>query len=195
VFARVLSSVRDERVAASKKLPGPTPGRRRDRKELVAAVHDALWASKVCAYAQGFDLMTRAGAVHGWKLDFATIARIWRGGCIIRARLLQHIADAYSGDSAPSNLLLDPYFRKKMRDVQDRWRRVVALAATSGLAAPGFTSALAYYDGYRTARLPANLLQAQRDYFGAHSYERVDRRRGQHFHLDWLDPARPQHKV
>ena len=195
VFARLLSSLKDERVAASKKLKGPRPKKQRGKSDLVGAIRDALFASKVCAYAQGFDLMGKARETYGWKLDFAAIARIWRGGCIIRARLLQRIADAYEREPGLPNLLLDPYIRRKIGGVQDGWRRVVALAATSGLAAPAFASALAYYDGYRTERLPANLLQAQRDYFGAHGYERLDRPRGRRFHLDWLDPARPQREV
>ncbi len=149
-----------------------------DRNELIKSVHDALYCSKICAYAQGFQLMRAAEAEYGWKLDFASIASIWRGGCIIRARFLQKITDAYDGNSRLVNLLLDPYFKEQIQNNQTRWRSVVAIAAQAGVAAPAFMSALAYYDGYRSAKLPANLLQAQRDYFGAHTYERIDQPRG-----------------
>ena len=132
---------------------------------------------------------------YGWKLKLGEIARIWRGGCIIRARFLQKIADAYRRDPKLANLLLDPYFRRKVHAAQANWRKVVVLAAQAGLPAPAFMSALAYYDSYRAARLPANLLQAQRDYFGAHSYERLDQPRGRRFHLDWPEPGRPQIKL
>jgi 6-phosphogluconate dehydrogenase len=155
-------------------------------------IRDALYCSKICAYAQGFQLMREAQKEYKWNLDFATIASIWRGGCIIRARFLQKITDAYQRDGSLVNLLLDPYFNEQIQRGQSNWRKVVMLAAISGVAAPAFMSALAYYDGYRSARLPANLLQAQRDYFGAHTYERTDAPRGQFFHLDWPDPARPQ---
>ena len=130
---------------------------------------------------------------YGWKLDLGTIASIWRGGCIIRARFLQKITDAYRRDTNLVNLLLDPYFKEQIEKNQNRWRQVVALAAQAGIPAPAFMSALAYYDGYRTANLPANLLQAQRDYFGAHTYERTDEPRGKAFHLDWPNPDRPEH--
>ncbi len=192
VFARFLSALKEERVEASRILTGPTPKYAGDRGELVSAVRDALYCSKICAYAQGFQLMREAEQEYGWKLDFATIAAIWRGGCIIRARFLQKITDAYRNNSQLVNLLLDPYFNDQIRHGQDNWRKVVVMAAQNGIAAPAFMSALAYYDGYRAARLPANLLQAQRDYFGAHTYERVDQPRGKFFHLDWPDSARPQ---
>jgi len=195
VFARIISSFKDQRVAASRSLRGPRFDYKGSRKGLIEAVRDALYASKVCAYAQGFALMTEAQSEYGWKLNFGEIARIWRGGCIIRARFLQKIADAYRQDRRLPNLLLDPYFRRKVRAAQANWRKVVALAAQAGLPAPAFMSALAYYDGYRTAVLPASLLQAQRDYFGAHTYERTDRPRGRRFHLDWPHPERPQVEI
>ena len=129
---------------------------------------------------------------YGWKLNFGAIAHIWRGGCIIRAAFLQKITEAYGRDPGLANLLLDPYFNRTVKAAQENWRRVVALAAQHGVPTPTFSSALGYYDGYRAARLPANLLQAQRDYFGAHTYERVDQPRGKFFHLDWPEPERPQ---
>jgi 6-phosphogluconate dehydrogenase len=195
VFARCLSALKSEREAASHDLTGPVYQYNGDRNELIKAVHDALYCSKICAYAQGFQLMMAAEAEYGWKLDFASIASIWRGGCIIRARFLQKITDAYTRETRLVNLLLDPYFKEQIQRAQKRWRTVVALAAEAGIAAPAFMSALAYYDGYRSAQLPANLLQAQRDYFGAHTYERVDQPRGVHFHLDWSKPERPQIKL
>lgn len=193
VFARVLSALKDERVNASKTLKGPAVGTEKlDRDELIAAIRDALYCSKICAYAQGFQLMREAQNEYKWKLNFAEIAAIWRGGCIIRARFLQKITDAYTRNAELVNLLLDPYFTEQIHGGQATWRRIVSLAATHGIAAPAFMSALAYYDGYRSARLPANLLQAQRDYFGAHTYERTDQPRGHFFHLDWPEPTRPQ---
>ena len=194
VFARGMSSLKDERVAASKVLEGPT-----DQSSLPdigegfeSAVRDALYCSKICAYAQGFQLMAAAQAEYNWKLNFGEIARIWRGGCIIRAAFLQKITDAYERDANLANLLLDSFFRGEIAKRQAAWRRVVSHAALSGIPTPAFSSALAYYDAYRTATLPANLIQAQRDYFGAHTYERVDQPRGKFFHLEWTDPNRPQ---
>ena len=195
VFARCLSAMQAERVEAAKHLVGPAYVYNGDRDELIAAVRDALYCSKICAYAQGFQLMRAAQHEYRWTLNFADIARIWRGGCIIRARFLQKITDAYTRDPQLVNLLLDPYFNEQIQKGQYRWRTVVALAAQAGLAAPAFMSALAYYDGYRMARLPANLLQAQRDYFGAHTYERTDQPRGTFFHMDWPEPGRPQRTV
>jgi len=193
VFSRCLSALKDERVAASKELKGPGAGPYQgDRAELIEAVRDALYCSKICAYAQGFQLMREAQTEYGWKLDFGTIAAIFRGGCIIRARFLQKITEAYRQNPELVNLLLDPYFKDQITRGQAHWRKVVGLAASHGIAAPAFMSALAYYDGYRSARLPANLLQAQRDYFGAHTYERVDRPRGEFFHTDWPEPGRPE---
>jgi 6-phosphogluconate dehydrogenase len=192
VFARCMSALKEERVAASKTLKGPAPAPVGDRNALIAAIRDALYCSKICAYAQGFQLMREAQKEYKWKLDFAQIAAIWRGGCIIRARFLQKITDAYTRDANLVNLLLDPYFNEQIQKSQANWRKVAALAASNGIAAPAFMSALAYYDGYRSPRLPANLLQAQRDYFGAHTYERIDAPRGKFFHLDWPEPKRPQ---
>ncbi|MCI0545935.1 MAG: NADP-dependent phosphogluconate dehydrogenase [Candidatus Rokubacteria bacterium] len=192
VFARCLSALKDERVAAAKVLRGPRAPARAPRARLVAAVRQALYCSKICAYAQGFQLMAAAQKEHGWTLDFGTIAAIWRGGCIIRARFLQKITEAYRRAPDLGNLMLDPYFRKALHAGQETWREVIALAVSHGIPAPASTSALAYFDGYRAARLPANLLQAQRDYFGAHTFERLDAPRGQFFHVDWPNPARPQ---
>jgi 6-phosphogluconate dehydrogenase len=192
VFARCLSALKDERVEASKVLKGPSAQHGGNRDELIAAIRDALYCSKICAYAQGFQLMREAQNEYKWKLDFAAIASIFRGGCIIRARFLQKITDAYTKNANLVNLLLDPYFNEQIQKGQTNWRKVAALAATNGVAAPAFMSALAYYDGYRAARLPANLLQGQRDYFGAHTYERTDAPRGKFFHTDWPEKGRPQ---
>jgi len=192
VFARFLSALKDERVEASESLTGPTPEYHGDAEALVEKVREALYCSKICAYAQGFQLMRAAQSEYGWDLDFGAIASIWRGGCIIRARFLQKITDAYERDPELTNLLLDPYFKDAVDRGQKAWREVIALAAANGLPAPAFMSALAYYDGYRSERLPANLLQAQRDYFGAHTYERVDQPKGKFFHVDWPEEGRPQ---
>jgi 6-phosphogluconate dehydrogenase len=192
VFARCISAIKEERVAAAKVLKGPKAKYNGKTKALVAAIHDALYCSKICSYAQGFQLMRAAQQEYNWNLDFGQIAQIWRGGCIIRAAFLQKITEAYARNPKLANLLLDPYFKKTIAKAQDNWRKVVALAAECGIPAPTFSSALAYYDSYRAARLPANLLQAQRDYFGAHTYERVDQPRGKFFHIDWPNPARPQ---
>ncbi len=193
VFARCLSALKEERVEASKTLTGPDlRPTTHDRRDLIIAIRDALYCSKICAYAQGFQLMREAQNEYKWKLDFAAIASIWRGGCIIRARFLQKITDAYTRNANLVNLLLDPYFNEQIKNGQANWRKVVALAAQNGIAAPAFMSAMAYYDGYRAARLPANLLQAQRDYFGAHTYERTDRPRGYFCHTDWPQPGRPE---
>ena len=193
VFARCLSAIKEERVAASRILKGP--GARKyagGKKALILAIHDALFCSKICSYAQGFQLMREAQKEYNWTLDFGSIAQIWRGGCIIRAAFLQKITEAYGRNPRLANLLLDPYFNRTVKNAQANWRKVVALAAQQGIPAPTFSSALSYYDGYRAARLPANLLQAQRDYFGAHTYERIDQPRGKFFHLDWSEPDRLQ---
>jgi 6-phosphogluconate dehydrogenase len=195
VFARCISAIKEERVAASKILKGPGKKYRGSRKALLAAIHDALYCSKICSYAQGFQLMRTAQQEFGWTLNFGEIAQIWRGGCIIRAAFLQKITEAYARKPDLANLLLDPYFARTFKQAQVNWRKVVSLAAECGVAAPTFSSALAYYDSYRSARLPANLLQAQRDYFGAHTYERTDQPRGKFFHLDWPQPSRPQSAV
>ncbi len=192
VFARCLSAVKEERVAAAKILKGPAKKYRGSKKALIQAIHDALYCSKICSYAQGFQLMREAQKEYKWTLNFGEIAQIWRGGCIIRAVFLQKITEAYARNPNLANLLLDPYFNKTVKKAQENWRKVVALAVQYGVPTPTFSSALAYYDGYRAARLPANLLQAQRDYFGAHTYERTDRPRGKCFHLDWPEPTRPQ---
>ena len=192
VFARFLSAVKDERMAAAKILSGPKANFSGDRQHFIDAIHDALYCSKICAYAQGFQLMRHAQTEYGWQLPFGDIAKIWRGGCIIRARFLQKITEAYLRDPNLTNLLLDPYFKGEVDRCQGHWREVVGAAATNGVPAPTFYSALAYYDGYRSERLPASLLQAQRDYFGAHTYERTDQPRGLFFHIDWPVPGRPQ---
>jgi len=192
VFARCISAIKEERVAASKILKGPSKKYRGSKKALLQAIHDALYCSKICSYAQGFQLMRTAAHDYGWSLHFGQIAQIWRGGCIIRAAFLQKITEAYARNPDLANLLLDPYFNKTFKAAQANWRKVIALAAECGVPAPTFSASLAYYDAYRSARLPANLLQAQRDYFGAHTYERVDEPRGKFYHLNWLDPKRPQ---
>jgi len=192
VYARCLSAIKDERVAASKVLKGPKIKDIKGKKKLVAAIHDALYCSKIVSYAQGFQLMAEAQKEYKWELNFGEIAKIFRGGCIIRARFLQKITDAYTKDPKLQNLMLDPYFKKALHNAQDNWRKVIGLAVEYGIPVPAFSSALAYFDGYRTATLPANLLQAQRDYFGAHTYERIDKPRGQKFHVDWPEADRPQ---
>ena len=192
VFARFVSAVKAERVAAAPILRGPEGSFSGSRDELVTAIADALYCSKICSYAQGFQLMRAAQEEYGWVLDFGSIASIWRGGCIIRAGFLQRITDAYRRDAQLANLLLDPFFAGEIADRQSAWREVVSLAARHGVAAPTFMSALSYYDAYRSDRLPADLLQAQRDYFGSHTYERVDAPRGRFFHLDWTADPRVQ---
>ena len=193
VFARCLSAIKEERVEAEKVLHGPELADLSSRRdELIPKINQALYCSKICAYAQGFQLMAAAQRTYGWDLNYGEIAAIWRGGCIIRARFLQKITDAYDKDPKLQNMMMDPYFTEAIHAGQRAWREVVALAVEHGIPCPAFASALAYYDGYRTARLPQNLLQAQRDYFGAHTYERVDEPRGKKFHVDWPDPSRPQ---
>jgi 6-phosphogluconate dehydrogenase len=186
VFSRFLSAMKEERVRASRVLNGPKPKPLPEgkRAEFVEAVRQALYASKICSYAQGFAQMRAASEHFGWNLDCGAIAMIFRGGCIIRARFLQNIKDAYDRDPNLSNLLLDPYFKDVVERYQDAWRKVVALAVENGIPVPAFSSALAYYDSYRTERLPANLLQAQRDYFGAHTFQRVDKPGV--FHFQWF---------
>ena len=155
------------------------------KEDLVAKVRDALYASKIVSYAQGLDLISKVGAEKGWDLNLGEIAKIWRGGCIIRARFLNRITEAYQSD-APTNLMLAPFFTDILTDAQQNWREVVSLAALNGIPAPSFGGSLAYYDSYRSERLPANLLQAQRDFFGAHTYERLDKPAGEFFHTeDW----------
>ncbi len=185
VYARCLSAIKDERVAASKYLSGPKPAYAGDRGALIEAIKQALYASKIVSYAQGYQLMRAAAKTHGWDLNNGGIALMWRGGCIIRSVFLGKIKDAFDRDPALVNLMLDPYFTGELARAQAGWRKVCAEAVLSGIPAPAFTAALAYYDGYRTENLPANLLQAQRDYFGAHTYERVDAPRGEYFHTNW----------
>ncbi|MES2959652.1 MAG: decarboxylating NADP(+)-dependent phosphogluconate dehydrogenase [Pseudomonadota bacterium] len=185
VEARVLSSMKAARVAASHVLQGPAARIDVDRAQLVAQVRDALYASKIVSYTQGFDLMRTMSERKAWSLDLGGIASIWRGGCIIRARFLNRITEAYRADPALANLMLAPFFREALNEAQGAWRQVVATAVSHGIAVPAMSASLAYYDAYRSARLPANLLQAQRDFFGAHTYERVDRPAGQSFHTDW----------
>lgn len=192
VFARYLSALKEERVASSQMLQGPVPHYAGDPTRWLGAIRDALYCAKVCAYAQGFQLMAQAQKEYGWQLDFGTIAAIWRGGCIIRAQFLQKITDAFERDRNLKNLMLDPYFRDALHQGQANWREVVALAVQNGIPTPALASALAYFDGYRSALLPANLLQGLRDYFGAHLFERIDQPRGKFFHVDWPDPDRPQ---
>lgn len=198
VFARNISAMKDERVSASQVLKGPARHHHdhgQTQRDWAKCVRDALYCSKICSYAQGFALMHAAGRQNNWNLNLGEIAMIFRGGCIIRARFLQKIFEAFQRRSDLPNLLLDGYFAGVIGENQTNWRAVVARAAVDGVPVPAFSSALAYYDSYRTARLPANLLQAQRDYFGSHTYERNDGPRGTFYHLDWLDPKRPQHKV
>ena len=185
VFARCLSAQKEERVKASEILSGPTPLFEGDRAAFVNDLKDALLAAKIVSYAQGYALMRTAARSYGWNLNWGGIALMWRGGCIIRSVFLGKIKEAYDADPALENLMLAPYFREKLEKGQKGWRRICASAITNGIPAPALCAALSYYDGYRSARLPANLLQAQRDYFGAHTYERVDRPRGEFFHTDW----------
>jgi 6-phosphogluconate dehydrogenase len=195
VFARCMSARKADRAAASKRLRGPKMKVKPGKRKTIDAVRDALYCSKICSYAQGFDLMAQAQQEYGWTLNFGQIAMIWRGGCIIRARFLQKIKEAYERDPALPNLLMDEYFRKAIQKAQESWRRVCALAVESGVPCPSFLSALSYYDSFRTEALPANLLQAQRDYFGAHTFERIDQPRGTFFHVDWPHPKRPMAEV
>ncbi len=185
VFARCLSAQKDERVRASKVLTGPAQKFSADKKTFIEDIRHALYASKLVSYAQGYVLMRAAAGEYGWNLNNGGIALMWRGGCIIRSVFLAKIKEAFDKDPKLENLLLDPYFKEKIVSAQESWRRVVAAAAMHGIPVPAFSTALAYYDGYRSERLPANLLQAQRDYFGAHTYERTDKPRGQFFHTNW----------
>ncbi len=186
VFARFMSAMKEERVAASKQLKGPAiTSYDGDPKEFIEAVRKALYTSKIASYAQGFAQMRAASDEYHWDLNFGSIAMIFRGGCIIRAQFLQNIKDAYDKNPALNNLFLDDYFSQIVDNYQEAWRQVVALAITRGIPVPAFASALAYYDSYRSERLPANLLQAQRDYFGAHTFQRLDQEGS--FHFQWMD--------
>ncbi len=185
VLARFLSALKDERVAAAKVLKGPDTTFAGDPDDFVDDLRQALYAAKIVSYAQGYMLMRAAAAEYGWTLNNGGIALMWRGGCIIRSVFLGRIKEAFDRDPGLSNLLLDPYFAGQVQAAQAAWRRVVAKAVALGIPVPALASALSFFDGYRSGRLPANLLQAQRDYFGAHTYERVDRPRGEFFHTDW----------
>jgi 6-phosphogluconate dehydrogenase len=189
VFARCLSAVKEERVRASKILKGPKVKFEGDKKAFIEDIRKALYASKICSYAQGFQLLRLAAEEHKWSLKFGDIALMWRGGCIIRATFLGDIKSAFDKNPELANLLIDPFFKKAVENCQESWRRVVATAALNGIPVPAFSSALSYFDGYRADVLPANLLQAQRDYFGAHTYERVDKPRGQFFHYEWTETS------
>ncbi|PRY97796.1 decarboxylating NADP(+)-dependent phosphogluconate dehydrogenase [Marinilabilia salmonicolor] len=185
VFSRCLSAIKDERVQASKILSGPKPEFTGDKKAFLQDLHDAVYASKIISYAQGYALMGAAAEEHGWNLNYGGIALMWRGGCIIRSVFLGKIKEAYDADPNLTNLLLAPFFKEVVDKAQAGWRRVVSKAIENGIPTPAFATALNYYDGYRHDRLPANLLQAQRDYFGAHTYERLDKPRGEFFHTNW----------
>lgn len=185
VFARCLSALKDERVAASKVLSGPTPAFEGDRKAFINDLRDALYAAKVISYAQGYQMMAVAAKEYGWSLNYGSIALMWREGCIIRSAFLGEIKKAFDKNPDLQNLILDDFFRDKIQTAQAGWRRVVASAVANGIPAPCLSAGLTYYDGYRCERLPANLLQAQRDYFGAHTYERLDKPRGKFFHTNW----------
>jgi 6-phosphogluconate dehydrogenase len=191
VEARILSSMLDQRKVASSILQGPSNwdfNLEMSKEDLVKKVRNALYASKIVSYAQGLDLISKVGEDKGWDLNLGEIAKIWRGGCIIRARFLNRITEAYTSDTPPTNLMLAPFFTEILNSGQQDWREVVALAATNGIPVPSFGGSLAYYDAYRAERLPANLLQAQRDFFGAHTYERTDNPAGEWFHTeDWPD--------
>jgi 6-phosphogluconate dehydrogenase len=185
VFSRALSAQKEDRVEASKHLVGPVPAFSGDRKTFLDDLRSALYASKIVSYAQGYVLMKSVAKEFGWKLNYGGIALMWRDGCIIRSAFLGNIKQAYDKNPALTNLLLDPFFKDKLTSAQPSWRRVTSEAIMNGIPAPAMTSALNYYDGFRSARLPANLLQALRDYFGAHTYERVDKPRGEFFHTNW----------
>jgi 6-phosphogluconate dehydrogenase len=187
VFARALSALKEERVEASKILSGPKPSFKGDKKEFINDLEKALYASKIISYAQGYILMRYAAKEYKWNLNYGGIALMWRGGCIIRSVFLGKIKEAFDKNPNLTNLLLDPFFKDKVESSQKSWRRVVTTAIENGVWIPALSSALTYFDGYRNSRLPANLLQAQRDYFGAHTYERTDKPRGEFFHTNWLE--------
>lgn len=197
VFARSISSLKDERLVASEVLAGPQPESvtEEQKQDTIAQLYDALYCSKICAYAQGFQLMDMASKEQDWVLDFAEIAKIWRAGCIIRAVFLQSITNAYEQDDKLANLLLDPYFAQQIAESQHNWRRAIADATLKGIPCAAMSSALNYYDSYRAKTLPANLLQGQRDYFGAHTYQRVDKPVGKKFHIEWSKPGQPEVKI
>ncbi len=185
VYARNVSALKDERVAAAKKLKGPRPKISGDRAKFIESIRQALYASKIVSYTQGYMLMRAAAKEYQWNLNYGGIALMWRGGCIIRSRFLGKIKEAFDKNRKLTNLMLDSYFKREIKRCQRGWRNAVATAARKGLPVPAFSTALSFYDAYRSTRLPANLLQAQRDYFGAHTYERIDQPRGQFFHSNW----------
>ncbi|MBO7511119.1 MAG: NADP-dependent phosphogluconate dehydrogenase, partial [Bacteroidales bacterium] len=191
VFARNLSARTEERVKASALLAGPDARKQsavpddEAKETLLQGLHEALLAAKMVSYAQGFALMKAAAEHYGWPLDYGRIALLWRGGCIIRSVFLEQIKKAFDEEASLDNLMLAPWFRARLAKAQQGWRQVVSTAVLSGIATPALSAALAYYDGYRCDRSPANLLQAQRDFFGAHTYERIDRPRGEFFHTRW----------
>jgi 6-phosphogluconate dehydrogenase len=191
VFARCLSALKEERVEASKILAGPKESYNGDKKAFVEDLRQALYASKIVSYAQGYQLMRAAAKEYNWNLNNGGIALMWRGGCIIRSVFLGRIKEAFDNNLGLVNLFLDPFFKDAVEKAQASWRRVVAEAVRMGIPMPAISAALAYYDGYRSGRLPANLLQAQRDYFGAHTYEKIDKLRGEFFHTNWTDHGRP----
>ena len=185
VYSRCVSAMKEERVAASKKLRGPKPIIKTDRAKFIEDIRQALYASKIVSYAQGYMLLRAAAKEYNWKLNYGGIALMWRGGCIIRSQFLGKIKEAYDKRPRLANLMLDPHFKREIRTSQKGWRNVIATAVKKGIPVPAFATALNFYDSYRSERLPANLLQAQRDYFGAHTYERVDKPRGEFFHTNW----------
>jgi 6-phosphogluconate dehydrogenase len=191
VYARSLSAMKDARLRASRVLAGPAERYDGPRDAFIEEIRQALYASKIVSYAQGFVQLQAAAAEHQWPSDFGPIALLWRGGCIIRAVFLERIKEAFDADPKQENLLLAPYFQQAIQQAQPAWRKVVGTAVRLGIPTPAFAAALAYYDGYRSARLPANLLQAQRDYFGAHTYQRVDKPGQGPFHSDWLQLRKP----
>jgi len=185
VFSRCLSAVKNERVQASGIIHGPSPKFTGYKVKFISDLKEALYASKIVSYAQGYALMKAAAEEYKWNLNYGGIALMWRGGCIIRSAFLGKIKEAYTNNPSITNLLLDPFFKDKVEEAQNGWRNVVATSVTNGIPVPAISSALAYFDGYRCEKLPANLLQAQRDYFGAHTYERTDKPRGEFFHTNW----------
>ncbi|MGI5309766.1 NADP-dependent phosphogluconate dehydrogenase [Rheinheimera sp. WS51] len=197
VYARAISALKSERVKAATTLQGPTENiiSKTEKQKIIQSLHDALYCAKICVYAQGFNLMKMAAKEYGWTLNFAEIAKIWRAGCIIRAVFLQSIVHAFQRDDELENLLLDPFFAKQISQYQQNWRKSVANATLAGIPVPALSSALSYYDSYRTAVLPANLLQGQRDFFGAHTFERTDKAKGKQFHVEWSHPDRPMVKI
>ena len=185
VLGRALSALKDERVAASRSLTGPKARIAGERKAFIRDLESAVYASKLISYTQGYMLMRAAAREYGWNLNYGAIALMWRGGCIIRSVFLGKIKEAFDRNPQLANLLLDPFFRKQIESAQEAWRRVVAKAVRKGIPVPAMSSALVFFDGYRRESLPANLLQAQRDYFGAHTYQRTDEPRGRYFHTNW----------